>query len=74
MQQDNCENLGINLRNLRKARGLSMMELSSELDIPKSTLQSIMDGGQTTLYTAMHISRKLRIPLDTLTNGVLSPQ
>lgn len=67
-------NLGVNLRNMRESRGLSLAEFSKELDLPKTTLQSILDHGQTTLYTALHISQRLDIPLDTLTNGVLSQQ
>lgn len=73
MAQDHA-NLGENLRNMRSARGLSLAEFSRELDIPKTTLQSILDHGQTSLYTTLHISHKLGIPLDTLTNGVLSGQ
>ena len=65
-------NLAESLRNLRKARGLSLAEFSRELDIPKSTLQAILSEGQTSLNTAMHISEKLGIPVDVLTNGVLS--
>ena len=72
MSKDFHANLGTNLRNLRAARGLSLAEFSQELAIPKTTLQSILEGGQTSLYTALNISRKLSIPLDTLTNGTLT--
>lgn len=63
------ENFARNLNCLRKARGLSMVEFSKELDIPKTTLQSIR---QTTFHTAIRIAEKLAIPLDTMANGSLS--
>ena len=66
------KNLAESLRNLQKARRLSLAEFSRELDIPKSTLQAILTDGQTSLNTAMRISEKLSIPIDVLTNGVLS--
>lgn len=74
MTSEKSRNFAENLRNLRTALNLSYAEFSQELDVPKTTLQSIMEDGQTTLHTAMHISGKLDIPLDTLTNGRLSPQ
>lgn len=63
-----CSYFGRNLSEIRKARKLSVSELSSELDIPKSTLQSILNDGSTTLYTAIQISNRLDIPLSSLTN------
>lgn len=65
-------NLAESLKNMRAARNLSLAEFSRELDIPKSTLQSIMEDGQTSLHTAIHISEKLGIPLDMLINGRMS--
>ena len=73
MTQDKHRNLAENLRNLRSAQGLSLSDFSKELDIPKSTLQAILDGGQTSLHTAICISERLNVPLDTLVNGTLSP-
>ena len=74
MTSEKSRNFAENLKNLRVALNLSYTEFSQALDIPKTTLQSIMEGGQTSLHTAMHISDKLDVPLDTLTNGCLSPQ
>ena len=66
------KNLAKSLKNLREARGLSLSEFAKELGIPKSTLQSILQDGQTTLHTAIRISERLGIPVDALTNGTLS--
>lgn len=61
-----------NLRNIRTARGLSLAEFAEKLDVPKSTLQAIMEDGQTTLNTAIRIADHLGVPLDTLINGKMS--
>lgn len=45
MTQEKHHNLAENLKNLRSAQGLSLSDFSKELDIPKSTLQAILDGG-----------------------------
>lgn len=74
MSQNKHQNFAENLRNLRSAQGLSLSDFSKELDIPKSTLQSILDNGQTSLHTAICISEKLNVPLDTLINGIISPE
>lgn len=66
------KNLANSLNNLRKARGLSLSEFSKELGLPKSTLQSILEDGQTTLNTAIRISERLGIPVDALTSETLS--
>lgn len=68
------ENFAKNLRNLCIARRLSFAEFSRELGIPKTTLQSILEDGNTSLYTAIHISEGVCVSLDTLTNGIASPQ
>lgn len=62
-----------NLKIIRDRKRLSMAEFSAALDVPKSTIQSIMDGGNTTLYTAIHIADRLNIPLGVLLNEELSP-
>ncbi len=67
-------NLAMNLKKIRIDRHLSLTELSRELGIPKSTLQSILTAGGTTLDTAVRISNSLGISLDTLTSSELSPQ
>lgn len=74
MVPEKHKNLAENLKNMRKSRGLSLTEFPEELDIPKSTLQSILADGQTSLNTAIRISEKLRIPLDVLTSGMLSAE
>ena len=58
--------LAQNLRKYKELRKLTMKELSEELDIPKATLRNIMKEGNTTLYTAMRVSRGLGISLDML--------
>lgn len=68
MTPEKHENFAENLRNLRAMFGLSMSEFSKELDIPKSTLQTVLATGQTTLNTAIRISESLGIPLDVLTD------
>lgn len=62
------------MKALKEARRLSLTEFSEELRIPRTTLQSVMDGGQTTLDTACRISDAVRIPLSALTDGTLSPE
>lgn len=63
-----------NLEAIRKQRGMSLSAFANELGIPKSTLQSVLADGQTTLDTALRISQGLNIPLDALTNGALSEE
>lgn len=62
----NYNYLAQNLRKYKELRKLTMKELSEELDIPKATLINIMNEGNTTLYTAIRISRALGISLDML--------
>ena len=57
------KNLSKNLKAFRAARGLSMAEFSDELGISKSTLQSIMASGNTTIDTAVRISGSIGVPL-----------
>lgn len=67
-------NFAKNLNLIREFKGWSMAEFAAEIAIPRSTLQTVLNSGQTTLDTALRIAHQLGIPLDTLTNGVLSPQ
>ena len=69
---EKLRNLAENLKSIREARRLSIEEFSKELDVPKTTLRDLLLDGQTTLHTAIHISDKLGIPLDTLMNGTLT--
>ncbi len=59
---------GANLRALKEERKLSLTEFSNALDIPRTTLQSVLETGQTTLDTACRISEALKIPLSVLTD------
>lgn len=67
-------NFGANLKVLKEESQLSLSQFSEVLQLPKSTLQSVMEGGQTSLDTACRISNALGIPLSVLTNGSLSPK
>lgn len=60
------KNLSQNLKLIREQRNISLTEFSKEIGIPKSTLQSILKDGNTTLDTAIRISEGLGIPLDAL--------
>ncbi len=68
----NPSNFALNLKKLQG--GLSLAEFSRELSIPKSTLQSILKGGNTTLDTALRISNSIETPLDILTGTTFTPQ
>ena len=63
-----------NLQTLRKESGMSMTKFSEQLDMSRSTVQSVLDEGQTTLDTACRIANALRLPLCTMTGGTLSPE
>ena len=58
--------LAQNLKKYKTLKGMTMNELSDELDIPKTTLQNVMNEGNATLYTAIRISRGMGIGLDML--------
>lgn len=55
-----------NLRYYKELRKLTMKEFAAQLDIPLSTLRTILKHGNTTLHTAIQISRKLGVSLDML--------
>ena len=71
---DKHQNVASNLNMIRKAMGMSMSEFSKELGVPKSTIQSILEGGQMTLYTALLISERLKVPIDILTGTSLTTE
>lgn len=48
-----------NLQVLKEERGLSLTRFSQILDMSRSTLQSVMCDGQTTLDTACRIANAL---------------
>lgn len=60
--------LAKNLRVYKASRSLTMKELSRQLDVPETTLRNIMKDGNTTLHTAIRISKRLGIGLDLLVN------
>ena len=57
-----------NLETIRRYRNQSVGEFSREIGIPKSTLQSVRNSGNTTLDTALRIADGLGLPLDSLTS------
>lgn len=63
---------GENLNALKESRQLSLTEFSAELHIPRTTLQAVLNGGQTTLDTACRIADASHIPLSVLTNQTAS--
>lgn len=69
---NNPDNFGANLRLLKEERNLSLTEFSKELQIPRTTLQAVLEDGQTSLDTACRISDALNIPLSALTDIRLS--
>ena len=62
-----------NLQTLKEESGLSLTRFSQALDMSRSTRQSVMYDGQTTLNTACRIANALQLPLSTLTGGELLP-
>ena len=67
MEKEN--NLSNILKTLRSERGKSLAEFSSELGIPKTTMQSVMNTGNTSLVTLIRISEGLGLSLDELVFG-----
>ena len=57
------------LRTFRALRGESLAEFSSEVGIPKSTVQSIIKTGNASLDTLIRISDRLGVSLDILVFG-----
>lgn len=63
--------LSSNLKAYQTARSKSLLEFSEELGIPKSTVQSIMLDGNTTLDTLIRMANALDVSLDELVSGDL---
>lgn len=57
-----------NLDNIKTRNNKSLTEFAQEIGIAKSTVQSILKDGNTTLDTAIRISTALGISLDDLLN------
>ena len=68
---EHCQNFAANLNAIRRLRNLSLSEFSRELGIPKSTLQSILADGNTSLHTALYIADSLNVPLSSLTGEMI---
>ena len=68
---NNPSNFCSNLRTIKKESRLSLTQFSQKLDIPRSTMQAVLEDGQTTLDTACRISNALKLPLSTLTSEIL---
>lgn len=66
-------NFAANLDAIRKFRHQSLAAFADEIGIPKSTLQSVLSDGHTTLDTAIRIADALQISLDTLLEECFSP-
>lgn len=63
-----------NLQTLKEESGLSITKFFEQLDMSRSTVQSVMGQGQTTLDAACRIANALHLPLCTMTDGALSPE
>lgn len=59
-------NLSQNLEVLRRAKGVTQTEFAQILGVPKSTLQTVMLDGNTTLDTLIRIADGLGVTLDEL--------
>lgn len=58
--------LSENLRAYQKLKGCTQAELSAELGVPTSTLQTLLSNGNTTLDTLLHLAEAMNISLDEL--------
>lgn len=67
----NCpDNFAQSLRRIQQEGNMSLTKFAEALRVPKSTLQSILKHGQTSLETACRISEVLSIPLSVLVDDV----
>ena len=62
--------LSDNLKAYQRERDKTLSEFSRELGIAKSTLQSVMTDGNTTVDTLIRIANALDLTLDALVFGV----
>lgn len=63
--------LSINLKAYQRARRKTLAEFSEELGVAKSTIQSVMVDGNTTLDTLVRVANALQVSLDELVFGEL---
>ena len=68
---DKHEIFAKNLSAIKEINGQSLGEFAQEIGIPKSTLKSALETGNTTLDTAIRISDGLNVPLDELLSDEL---
>ncbi len=66
---DKHENFKKNIRMILQAEHLSIAELSRKTGVPRTTIQSVLRDGQTTLNTALRIADGLGIPFSVLTDS-----
>lgn len=69
MERNN--HLSDNLKAYQNARGKNLAEFSEELGVAKSTVQSVMVEGNTTVDTLIRIANSLHVSLDELVFGEL---
>ncbi|MBQ8830058.1 MAG: helix-turn-helix domain-containing protein [Oscillospiraceae bacterium] len=69
-----CQNFANNLELIRKIKDMSLYEFSQELDIPKSTLKSVIKEGNTTLETAVRIADSMNTSMDALLQDDMDPE
>ena len=69
---NNPSNFQANLQLMKTRSNLSLTQFSEMAQVPRSTMQSVMKGGQTTLDTACRIANSLGMPLSILTGGILT--
>ena len=50
-----------NLQVIKEESGLSLTKFSERLEMPRSTIQSVMDDGHTSLDTACRIANALQL-------------
>ena len=68
-------NFAQRLKAIRQERCLSLTRFAEVLQVPRSTLQSILQCGQTSLDTACRVSNMLKIPLSALVDdGYAGPE
>ena len=67
MKRDN--HLSDNLKTYQRVRGKTLSEFSREIGIAKSTLQSVMVDGNTTVDTLIRIANALGVTLGELVFG-----
>lgn len=72
MKREN--HLSENLRAYQKIKGYTQAELSAELGVPVSTLQTILSSGNTTLDTVIRVSNAMDASLDELVCRQQSPE